>query len=205
MQKVKSSLEEKSDEYVGLLAALNNTSLNRPPQAFSGLCSSLSFSPSSQGFIGTCTPIAVSACPLARLTRQVWNVPRTLGDSDRAFTRKKKVRLEGNNWPDPTVSQPKLFSFSLYKMQSSFQGLASQRNYAFFLSRMYFPFLIFIFVIYVCIFFFLKMTQHLEIICFRLLLHTYSVVQLCPTLSDPTDCSPPGSFVHGIFQASILE
>ena len=135
MQKVKSSLEEKSDEYVGLLAALNNTSLNRPPQAFSGLCSSLSFSPSSQGFIGTCTPIAVSACPLARLTRQVWNVPRTLGDSDRAFTRKKKVRLEGNNWPDPTVSQPKLFSFSLYKMQSSFQGLASQRNYAFFLSK----------------------------------------------------------------------
>ena len=25
--------------------------------------------------------------------------------------------------------------------------------------------------------------------------------QLCPTLFDPIECSPPGSFVHGIFQA----
>ena len=29
--------------------------------------------------------------------------------------------------------------------------------------------------------------------------------QSCPTLSDPMDCSPPGSFVHGIFQARVLE
>ena len=27
----------------------------------------------------------------------------------------------------------------------------------------------------------------------------------CPTLADPIDCSPPGSSVHGIFQARILE
>ena len=27
------------------------------------------------------------------------------------------------------------------------------------------------------------------------------VAQLCPTLRDPMDCSPPGSSVHGIFQA----
>ena len=26
-----------------------------------------------------------------------------------------------------------------------------------------------------------------------------------PTLSDPMDCSPPGSSVHGIFQARVLE
>ena len=26
-----------------------------------------------------------------------------------------------------------------------------------------------------------------------------------PTLCDPKDCSPPGSFVHGISQARILE
>ena len=32
-----------------------------------------------------------------------------------------------------------------------------------------------------------------------------SVSQLCPTLCDPIDCSPPGSSVHGIFQARILE
>ena len=29
--------------------------------------------------------------------------------------------------------------------------------------------------------------------------------QLCPTLCDPTDCSLPGSSVHGLFQARILE
>ena len=29
--------------------------------------------------------------------------------------------------------------------------------------------------------------------------------QLCLTLCDPVDCSPPGSSVHGIFQARILE
>ena len=31
------------------------------------------------------------------------------------------------------------------------------------------------------------------------------VAQSCPTLSDPTDHSPPGSSVHGIFQARVLE
>ena len=29
------------------------------------------------------------------------------------------------------------------------------------------------------------------------------VAQSCPTLCDPMDCSPPGSSVHGIFQARI--
>ena len=31
------------------------------------------------------------------------------------------------------------------------------------------------------------------------------VTQLFPTLSDPMDCSLPGSSVHGIFQARVLE
>ena len=31
------------------------------------------------------------------------------------------------------------------------------------------------------------------------------VAQSCPTLSDPMDCSPTGSSVHGIFQARVLE
>ena len=31
------------------------------------------------------------------------------------------------------------------------------------------------------------------------------VAQLCPTLIDPMDCSLPGSSVHGIFQARVLE
>ena len=37
--------------------------------------------------------------------------------------------------------------------------------------------------------------------------HVYegSVTQLCPTLSNSVDWSPPGSSVHGIFQVRILE
>ena len=31
------------------------------------------------------------------------------------------------------------------------------------------------------------------------------VTQSCPTLNDPMDCSLPGSSVHGIFQARVLE
>ena len=31
------------------------------------------------------------------------------------------------------------------------------------------------------------------------------VAQLCPTLHDPMDCSLPGSSVHGIVQARVLE
>ena len=31
------------------------------------------------------------------------------------------------------------------------------------------------------------------------------VAQSCPTLSDSMDCSAPGSSVHGIFQARVLE
>ena len=29
-------------------------------------------------------------------------------------------------------------------------------------------------------------------------------LQSCPTVSDPMDCSLPGSSVHGIFQARVL-
>ena len=31
------------------------------------------------------------------------------------------------------------------------------------------------------------------------------VSQSCPTLSDPMDCSLPGSSIHGIFQARVLK
>ena len=31
------------------------------------------------------------------------------------------------------------------------------------------------------------------------------VAQSCPTLLDPMDCSLPGSSIHGIFQARVLE
>ena len=35
--------------------------------------------------------------------------------------------------------------------------------------------------------------------------HESEVTQSCPTLGDPTDCSPPGSSIHRIFQARVLE
>ena len=31
------------------------------------------------------------------------------------------------------------------------------------------------------------------------------VAQSCPAVCDPKDCSPPGSSVHGILQARVLE
>ena len=35
--------------------------------------------------------------------------------------------------------------------------------------------------------------------------HSSEVAQSCLTLCDPTHCSPPGSSIHGIFQATVLE
>ena len=36
-------------------------------------------------------------------------------------------------------------------------------------------------------------------------LHACSITKSCPALCDPMDCSPPGSSVHEILQARILE
>ena len=36
-------------------------------------------------------------------------------------------------------------------------------------------------------------------------MNVFVCVQSCPTLCNPMDSSPPGSSVHGIFQAKILE
>ena len=41
--------------------------------------------------------------------------------------------------------------------------------------------------------------------CSRAAAATAKSLQSCPTPSDPMDCSPPGSSVHGIFQARALE
>ena len=40
--------------------------------------------------------------------------------------------------------------------------------------------------------------------CFSVYVHAKSL-QPCPTLCNPVDCGPPGSSVHGILQARILE
>ena len=52
-----------------------------------------------------------------------------------------------------------------------------------------------------------RTTSMLEI---RISVHVWKeseseVAQSCPTLCDPMDCSLPGSSIHGIFQARILE
>ena len=45
-----------------------------------------------------------------------------------------------------------------------------------------------------------------EIFLFELVEVKWSeVTQSCPTLCDPMDCSPPGSSIHGVLQARILE
>ena len=45
-----------------------------------------------------------------------------------------------------------------------------------------------------------------EILCLLLENESESEVALsCPTLYDPIDCSLPGSSVHGIFQAIVLD
>ena len=36
-------------------------------------------------------------------------------------------------------------------------------------------------------------------------MHESEVAQSCPTRSDPMDCSLPGSSIHRIFQARVLE
>ena len=40
----------------------------------------------------------------------------------------------------------------------------------------------------------------MTVMCMRV-----KLLQSCPTLCDPMDCSPPGSPVQGILQARILE
>ena len=44
-----------------------------------------------------------------------------------------------------------------------------------------------------------------RILSITLLTCESEVAQLCPTLCDPMDCSLPGSSIHGIFQARVLE
>ena len=46
--------------------------------------------------------------------------------------------------------------------------------------------------------------RHLLLQCMKVKSES-EVAQLCPTLSDPMDCSPPGSSVHGTFQAKAVE
>ena len=47
--------------------------------------------------------------------------------------------------------------------------------------------------------------QSREMLILQILLFVVLVAQSCPTLCDPMDCSLPGSSVHGISQARILE
>ena len=60
-----------------------------------------------------------------------------------------------------------------------------------------------------CFYFFLLyiiviLFSHLSIYIY-IYLYVREVAQSCPTLCDPMDCSLPGSSVHGIFQAIVLE
>ena len=45
----------------------------------------------------------------------------------------------------------------------------------------------------------------IKCVCVCVYTHVCAPAQLCPALGEPVDRSPPGSFVHRIFQARILE
>ena len=48
------------------------------------------------------------------------------------------------------------------------------------------------------------MTTICECVCMCVHVHV-QLLQLCPALCNPMDCSPPGSCVHRVLQARILE
>ena len=50
-----------------------------------------------------------------------------------------------------------------------------------------------------------KNTNELSLIYLRMKEVRVLIAQLCPTLCDPMDCSPPGSYVLGILRTIILE
>ena len=62
--------------------------------------------------------------------------------------------------------------------------------------------------VYKAAFFFLlivKIFSQVDFLTILQLLFSSEVAQSCLTLCDPMDCSLPGSSVHGIFQAILLE
>ena len=50
-----------------------------------------------------------------------------------------------------------------------------------------------------------SLSQHQSLLQCMKVKSESEVTQSCLALSDPMDCSPPGSSVHGIFQARVLE
>ena len=59
--------------------------------------------------------------------------------------------------------------------------------------------------IYLFIIFYVFREHLLVCVCVCVWCVCVCVAQLCPTLCNPMDCSLPGSSVHGIFQARVLE
>ena len=65
-----------------------------------------------------------------------------------------------------------------------------------------FLFLFLLFVFYDLMYIFISM---FEFLLYFVGAAAAKSLQSCPTVCDPMDCSPPGSSVHGIFQARVLE
>ena len=64
---------------------------------------------------------------------------------------------------------------------------------------------VFIIVLENCPFLFFFFYQNRKMYFNHFILVLPKSFRSCPTLCDPMDCSPPGSSVHGIFQARVLE
>ena len=57
---------------------------------------------------------------------------------------------------------------------------------------------------WICVCVYIRMYVY-TCVCACVFVHACSVAQSCPVLCNPMDSSPPGSLVHGISQARILE
>ena len=66
--------------------------------------------------------------------------------------------------------------------------------------------ILYVFVPCMCVcFLYIQVRVHMYIYTLNMKESESEVAQSCLTLCDPMDCSLPGSSVHGIFQARVLE
>ena len=98
--------------------------------------------------------------------------------------------------PSMNIRHCPLHSFHLYKI-TPFCNSTTGEICAQFISRCHDYFQLF--------FSFQRILFNLKSVYLYQRVRACSVAQSCPILCDPMDCSMPGSSVHGIFQARILE
>ena len=130
----------------------------------------------------SCIPSSFVLCPLKNTSQDLVN--------RFCVACEDKLSADGRNFQMQRKARPELagewWGFSVVQMFHS-ENLSLSED----LGRDYFPF-------------YLQGLHESHIYQMKLWMCAKSL-QLCPTLCDPMDCSLPGSSVHGILQARILE